>query len=130
MELCQTVRTMAEHNFIFLKYEGKGSAMAGCEKCQRKFLTTAVYSRDAVGAQDYLFSKLDRHDCEEKPKEASLGVVRLVTIAKPDCWAFFLAHLGACPPKHLSRILFRGTATQDSLLQLPRPWREIAEGLH
>lgn len=81
--------------------------MAGCEKCQRKFLTTAVYSRDAVGAQDYLFSKLDRHDGEEKPKEASLGVVRLVTIAKPDCWVFFLAHLGACPPKHLSRILPR-----------------------
>ena len=57
-------------------------------------------------------------------------MVRLVTIAKPDCWVFFLAYLGACPPnKHLSRILFRGTATQDSLMQLPRPWREIAEDL-
>jgi len=70
LELCQTVRGMAERNFILLRREGKVPAMAGCEKCQRKFFTPAIYSRDAVAAQDYLFSKFDRHDCEEKPRKA------------------------------------------------------------
>src|ERR1017187_8314213 len=47
----QTVRAMAERNFIVLRYEGKVPAMAGCEKCKRKFFTPAIYSRDAVGAE-------------------------------------------------------------------------------
>ena len=35
-------------------------------KCQRKFFTPAIYSGDADGAQEYLFSKFDRHECEER----------------------------------------------------------------
>ena len=56
---------MAERNFIFLRYEGKVPVMAGCEKCQRKLFTPATYFSDVVGAQEYLFSKFDHHDCEE-----------------------------------------------------------------
>ena len=58
---------MADRNFIVLKYEGKVPVMAGCERCQRKFFTPATYSGDAVGAQQYLFSKFDRHNCETPP---------------------------------------------------------------
>lgn len=68
MELCQTVCTMAERDFVILRSQGKVPAMASCAKCQRKFFTPTAYSRDPVGAQDYLLSKFDRHDCEEKPK--------------------------------------------------------------
>lgn len=60
---------MAERNFEFLRYEDKTPAMAGCEKCQRKFFTPAIYSGDPDAAQEYLFSKFDRHDCEEQPKK-------------------------------------------------------------
>jgi len=59
---------MAERNFVVLRYAGKIPAMAGCEKCQRKFFTPAINSGGADAAQEYLFSKFDRHDCEEKPK--------------------------------------------------------------
>jgi hypothetical protein len=55
---------------FFLRYEGKIPAMAGCAKCQRKFFTPAIYSGDADGAQEYLFSKFDRHECEERPKKS------------------------------------------------------------
>lgn len=73
MDLCQTDFAMAERSFTVLRYEGKVPAMAGCAKCQRKFFTPAIYSRDAVGAQEYLFSKFDRHDCEEKPRKIRYG---------------------------------------------------------
>jgi hypothetical protein len=64
---------MAERKFIVLKYyERKVPAMAGCEKCKRKFFTPATYSRDAVGAQEYLFSKFDYHKCEDDPAAKSL----------------------------------------------------------
>ena len=36
LELLQTVRAMAERNFIVLRHEGKVPAMAGCEKWKRK----------------------------------------------------------------------------------------------
>ena len=68
LELCHTVRGMAERNFIFLRYEGKVPAMSGCEKCKRKFFTRAIYSGDSVGAHEYLFGKFDHHTCDEKPK--------------------------------------------------------------
>jgi len=64
---------MAERNFIVLRYEDKVPAMAGCAKCQRKFFTPATYSHDAAGAQEYLFSKFDHHECEGKPKKAQYG---------------------------------------------------------
>ena len=59
---------MAERNFVVLRYEGKVPAMAGCEKCKRKFFTPATYARDAVGAQEYLLSKFDHHNCEPPSK--------------------------------------------------------------
>ena len=58
---------MAERNFIVLRYEGNVPAMAGCEKCKRKFFTPGTYSHDAFGAQEYLFSKFDHHNCKEPP---------------------------------------------------------------
>jgi hypothetical protein len=67
------VPVMAERNFIVLRYEGKVPAMAGCEKCKRKFFTPAMYSGDAVGAQEYLFSKFDHHNCEKPPTKPYLG---------------------------------------------------------
>lgn len=67
---CVKLSAMAERNFVFLRYEGKIPAMAGCAKCQRKFFTPAIYSGDADGAQEYLFSKFDRHECEERPKKS------------------------------------------------------------
>ena len=60
---------MAERSFIVLRYEGTVPVMAGCAKCLRKFFTPTAYPRDAVAAQEYLFSKFDRHQCEEKPKK-------------------------------------------------------------
>jgi hypothetical protein len=68
LELCQTVRVMAERDFVLLRHHGKVPAMASCAKCERKFFTPNIYSRDPVGAHEYLLSKFDRHDCEEKPK--------------------------------------------------------------
>ncbi len=68
LELCQTIRAMAERDFVILRYQGKVPAMASCAKCQRKFFTPTTSSRDPVGAKEYLLSKFDRHDCEEKPK--------------------------------------------------------------
>jgi hypothetical protein len=61
---------MAERHFVVLKYRGKVPAMAGCEKCERKFFTPSTYSRDAAGAHEYLLSKFNQHECEEKPKKA------------------------------------------------------------
>jgi len=62
---------MAERKFVVLKYEGRVPAMAGCEKCKRKFFTPATYARDAIGAQEYLFSKFDHHKCEDDPATKS-----------------------------------------------------------
>jgi hypothetical protein len=59
---------MAERDFVILRFQGKVPAMASCAKCQRKFFTPTTYSRDPAGAEEYLLSKFDRHDCEEKPK--------------------------------------------------------------
>jgi hypothetical protein len=63
-------RQTAERNYIVLKYQGKVPAMAGCEKCQRKFFTPASYSRDAAGAHEHLPSQFNQNECEEKPKKA------------------------------------------------------------
>lgn len=70
VELCQTVRVMAERDFVILRFQRKVPAMASCAKCQRKFFTPNTYSADPVGAQDYLLTKFDHHDCEEKPKNS------------------------------------------------------------
>lgn len=68
VELCQTIRAMAERDFVILRHQGKVPAMASWAKCQRKVFTPNTYSRDPVGAQEYLLSNFDRHDCEEKPR--------------------------------------------------------------
>ena len=60
---------MAERNFIVLRYQGKAApAMASCTKCERKFFTPNTYSRDPLGAEEYLLGKFDRHECAEEPK--------------------------------------------------------------
>jgi hypothetical protein len=65
---------MAERNFIVLRYyEGKVPAMAGCEKCQRKFFTPTIYSSDAAAAQEYLFSKFDHHNCDKSQRKTPLA---------------------------------------------------------
>jgi len=64
---------MAERRFAVLKYRGRVPAMAGCEKCERKFFTPATYSRDAAVAREYLLSKFNEHECEEKPKKSHYG---------------------------------------------------------
>jgi len=64
---------MAERNFIVLRYEGKVPAMAGCEKCLRKFFTPAICSCDVVGAQEYLFSKFDHHNCDDSSRKLHSG---------------------------------------------------------
>jgi hypothetical protein len=40
-------------------FQDKVPAMASCTKCQRKFFTPATFSRDPVGAAEYLRSKFD-----------------------------------------------------------------------
>jgi hypothetical protein len=67
IKLCHTVPRMAERDFVILRYQGKVPTMASCAKCQRKFFTPATYSRDPLGATEYLLGKFGRHDCEEKP---------------------------------------------------------------
>jgi hypothetical protein len=57
------------NDFVMLRYQGKVPAMASCAKCKRKFFTPTTYSRDPVGAKEYLLSKFDRHHCDEKAKE-------------------------------------------------------------
>jgi hypothetical protein len=43
---------------------GKVPAMAGCAKCGHKFFAPAIYSRDAVGAHEYLSEKFNWHSCD------------------------------------------------------------------
>jgi hypothetical protein len=60
---------MAERKFIIVKFQGKVPAMASCAKCQRKFFTPATFSRDPVGAAEYLRSKFDAHRCPGQSEE-------------------------------------------------------------
>ena len=54
---------------MVLRYTGNVPAMAGCSNCQKKFFALAIYSRDAVGAQEYLLGKFDMHVCEQNRKK-------------------------------------------------------------
>jgi len=59
-------RAMADRYFIVLKYDGKVPAMAGCGKCNRKFFVPKnTYSRDPLGATEYLLRKFDQHSCDD-----------------------------------------------------------------
>jgi hypothetical protein len=68
LELCQTIHIMAERDFVILRHQGTVPMMGSCAKCQLKFFTPNTYSRDPVGAREYLLGKFDRHECEEKLK--------------------------------------------------------------
>lgn len=46
--------------------------MAGCEKCKRKFFTPTTYSSDALGAQEYLFSKFDHRNARNHARNPTL----------------------------------------------------------
>jgi hypothetical protein len=60
---------MADLSFVVLKHQGKVPAMASCTKCQRKFFIPATFSRDPVGAAEYLRSKFDAHRCPGQSEE-------------------------------------------------------------
>jgi hypothetical protein len=61
---------MAESSFVIVRSVGKVPAMASCANCGLKFFTPAPYARDAVGADEYLRRKFDRHACPGEPKAA------------------------------------------------------------
>ena len=67
LKLGHTVR-VAERKFVILRYQGKVPAMAGCAKCQRKFFTPSILSRDLLGTEGYLLSKFDLHRCTENQR--------------------------------------------------------------
>ena len=60
---------MAERHFVILRVVGKIPAMAGCEKCGRKFFTPNALVRDEIGATHYLLDKFDRHECKPATKK-------------------------------------------------------------
>ena len=64
----QTIGAMLERLFTVLRYEGKVPAMGICEKCQHKFFTPDNYYGDVIGAEEYLHSKFDQHQCDKKSK--------------------------------------------------------------
>ena len=55
---------MAERHFVILRVVGKVPAMAGCEKCGRKFFTPPGLVRDEQKATQYLLNKFDQHECK------------------------------------------------------------------
>jgi hypothetical protein len=59
---------MAERDFVILRHQGNVPMMGSCAKCQLKFFNPKTYSHDPVGAREYLLSKFDLHECEEKLK--------------------------------------------------------------
>ena len=59
-----------DRRLSIVRYVGKVPAMASCTKCQRKFFTPTVLASDAVGAEEYLGSKFDSHDCLQPPVSA------------------------------------------------------------
>ena len=54
---------MAERSFIVVRSVGKVPAMASCANCGHKFFTPAPFASDALGADEYLRRKFDRHAC-------------------------------------------------------------------
>ena len=62
-------------DFIVLKYVNKTPSLASCVKCQRKFFTPNSYYSDPVGADQYLRTKFDLHNCleDERKMEKAVG---------------------------------------------------------
>jgi hypothetical protein len=62
------VKTMANRtDFAILKSVNKTPSMASCTKCRRKFFTPNTYYNDPIGAEQYLRTKFDLHDCLIRP---------------------------------------------------------------
>ena len=59
---------MAERALVILRYVNTTPVLASCAKCQRKFFAPNTYFDDAFGAQQYLQTKFDIHECPGEPK--------------------------------------------------------------
>ena len=59
------IATADRGNFIVLKRVNKTPSLASCGRCQRKFFTPNTYYNDPYGAEEYLQSKFDLHDCRK-----------------------------------------------------------------
>jgi hypothetical protein len=57
-----------DRRFVILRYDGKVPALASCARCERKFFTPSALIRDASGAEEYLGSKFDVHECDPDPQ--------------------------------------------------------------
>jgi hypothetical protein len=68
---------MPERSFIILKYVGKVPSLASCAKCNHKFFTPNTYSKDSIGAEEYLRGKFDLHQCQQED-ERSTGHIEIV----------------------------------------------------
>jgi hypothetical protein len=44
----------------------KTPSLASCTKCERKFFTPNSYNSDRMGAEQYLLTKFDLHDCRDE----------------------------------------------------------------
>ena len=59
-----TVKPTAQRtDFVILRLVNKTPSMASCTKCHRKFFTPNSYYNDPIGAEQYLRTKFDLHDC-------------------------------------------------------------------
>ncbi len=69
MRVISDGQTMADRtDFVVLKSVNKTPSLASCAKCQRKFFTPNGYYNDPHGAEQYLRTKFDLHDCPAEGK--------------------------------------------------------------
>lgn len=61
-----------EATLMILRWVNKVPAMATCSKCNLKFFTPKEYSKDSVGAEEYLESKFETHHCEQTTRVIDL----------------------------------------------------------
>ena len=70
LEYATLFAAMADRaDFVVLKYVNKTPSLASCVKCRRKFFTPNSYYSDPVGAEEYLRTKFDRHNCFEDQRK-------------------------------------------------------------
>jgi hypothetical protein len=61
---CATLGGMADRGaFVVLRYVITTPSAAACKTCQCKFFTPNSYYGDPFGAEQYLHTKFDLHDC-------------------------------------------------------------------
>ena len=56
---------MSQRSLVILSYKDNVPVMASCTGCHHKFFTVANLLDDAVGAEQYLLDKFDRHECAD-----------------------------------------------------------------